>query len=280
MPHMTRLPLEDYEGLAHTELWEQSELEVRKRRLQTLAEYSEDESSPPHRIYRREGAGTKRTKISNLFSRFMYYLFLPLCSTYSATRYLLRKIVYDIPAQIHNIEKNLLMKSEQAKESKTRRILSKGWKLSKSVFYSFFSALLLILSLPITAGNATSQYLFATKPASTKESEVTASTPEQSDLISEDEDESGLTEFVSAQKHIYSFREHLEDQEKNTDVEKYGSVLMKSSYILQYFTSLLLFPVHLLSGFWDDFLNNMNETASERSDVDYQELIDEDSQPS
>merc|ERR1711970_1460324 len=108
MPHMTRLPLEDYEGLAHTERWELSELEVRKRRLQTLAEYSEDESSPPHRIYRREGAVQKRTKISNFFSSFVYYVLLPLSTTYSATRYLLRKIVYDIPAHTHNIDINLL----------------------------------------------------------------------------------------------------------------------------------------------------------------------------
>ena len=277
MPHMTRLPLEGYEGLAHTELWEQSEIEVRKRRMQTLAEYSEDEGSPPHRIYRRRGAteGTTTTK-SNYLTK-LYLLFLPLTITYSATRYLLRTLVYDIPAHTHNIDINLLMKSEHSRESNSRRGIRSLGRIITTISHSLFSSLLLIISLPVSAVSAARQYLVVTSEQA-KEPDSTPTKTNEPDLISEDEDESGLSEFVSAQKHIYSFKEHLEDQEKNTDVEKYESFLMKSSYFFNYLSSLLLAPGYLISGLWDDFLDNISETSSEKSDSNYQELIDQDPQ--
>ena len=69
MPHMARLPLYSWGqagGLEPTELWEMSEIELRRSRLErldTLEEYSEDEGGlmSPHLIYRRKLVRRSRT---------------------------------------------------------------------------------------------------------------------------------------------------------------------------------------------------------------------------
>eukprot|EP00092_Neocalanus_flemingeri_P000023 GFUD01000023.1.p1 GENE.GFUD01000023.1~~GFUD01000023.1.p1 ORF type:complete len:2308 (+),score=442.37 GFUD01000023.1:211-7134(+) len=276
MPHMTRLPLDGYQGLARTELWEQSEIEVRNERLRTLAEYSEDESSPPHRIYKRGAAIQETRKSSNLFYQFVYLVFLPLTCTYSLTRHLLRNIIYDLPAYMHKVDISLLIKSDKAKgKSQNGEILASVWTRITSLFYWLFYAVYFIISLPKTAANASTDYLNTYKSTSSKEVEITPSKTDLSDLISEDEDESGLTNFVSAQKHIYSFKDHLEDEEKNSAAEEYESILVKVSHFVKYFTNVMLLPFYSISNLWIDFLDNISETSSEKSDFNDQDIFEE-----
>merc|ERR1711915_1058545 len=95
---------------------------------------------------------TESSKRSNLFSRFVHLIFLPFSIVYSSTKYLIRKVVYDIPAYTHTIDINLLMKSEHTKDTLKDGFLLRAWtKIQKNILVSFLCNLLHIF---ITSDNS------------------------------------------------------------------------------------------------------------------------------
>ena len=168
MPHMARLPLYSWRGVAgleHTELWELSEIELRRgrqERLDTLEEYSEDEEGlmSPHLIYRRK---LVRRTLTNTLTSLFTHLLLPLTLCLATIR------------------------------------TASSWLLTSThqLGIHLWSSLPALPSLPsLTSLTSTSRDL--------TESDLSPRPPEE-DLLTEDEtEEGGLDEFLSQQKIQYA----------------------------------------------------------------------------
>ena len=198
MPHMTRLPLYSHQaGLEPTELWELSELELTRHRLDRLEEYSEDELSPlsPHLIYRRRLV--KRSLTSSLYS-LLCYLLLPLTYVMSVMR-----------------------------------VVTSRLSIVQSEISGYFSLLINYLA---------ASYRAIREPRSTQQP-LTEPLQTEDDLLTEDEDESGLEQFLSNQKIQHSNIKTAGTMETNSTESSHVSKLLKV-------IRSLLFVDTISSKFW------------------------------
>ena len=211
MPHMARLPLHDIthdysqlDQLDTTEVWERSILEAR-----TLAEFSEDEfsPSPPHKIFRQGAwslAGSSGTSSSSnsaysYLQTLFFLLLLPLSILLSWSKLVFRVLVYDLPALTHRIDLTLLLKSEHltnflsSSVTQTGQFLMVASSFVGSLVFQAFSTTLNLMTTAKTRIHA----LFERIREGFNPSFVLK---DAFGLISEDEDESGLSSFLASQK--------------------------------------------------------------------------------
>ena len=212
MPHMTRLPLHGDPGhdfsqdlsMENTEMWERSVLESR-----TLGELSEDEFSPSpgHRIYRQGAWTTSEAQPRTHFStssylvHILYLILMPLSTLLTWSKLVFRVLVYDIPAFTHRVDIGLLLKSEELRKlvSTCQTWVIEQWlHVATSLWSLLAHSTKLVLQMPAALASTfvavVSSVMAWMKPT------VSPAVMDGSGLISEDEEESGLDNFLTSQK--------------------------------------------------------------------------------